>query len=69
MAVTKIKEPVPYNALDIKECTNVIHKAFGEGIVTKIDKAQKHIHVTFAIGEKTFIFSDAFKQGFFKKKD
>lgn len=35
---------------------------------TKIDKAQKHIRVKFAAGEKTFIFPDAFKQGFLKTK-
>lgn len=46
----------------------VLHKAFGEGTVTKIDKAQKHIRVTFGIGEKTFIFPDAFKQGFLRMK-
>lgn len=48
--------------------SDVLHKAFGEGAVTKIDKAQKHIRVTFGIGEKTFIFPDAFKQGFLKMK-
>ncbi len=44
----------------------VMHKAFGTGTVTWIDKAQKHIRVTFSAGEKTFIFPDAFKQGFLK---
>lgn len=44
----------------------VTHKAFGAGTVTWIDKAQKHIRVTFSAGEKTFIFPDAFKQGFLK---
>ncbi len=44
----------------------VVHKTFGEGTVTWIDKAQKHIRVTFSAGEKTFIFPDAFKQGFLK---
>ena len=44
----------------------VTHKAFGAGTVTWIDKAQKHIRVTFNVGEKTFIFPDAFKQGFLK---
>lgn len=44
----------------------VTHKAFGVGTVTWIDKAQKHIRVTFSAGEKTFIFPDAFKQGFLK---
>ncbi len=46
--------------------TAVTHKAFGTGTVTWIDKAQKHIRVTFNAGEKTFIFPDAFKQGFLK---
>lgn len=51
-----------------KDGSIVLHKAFGEGTVTKIDKTQKHIRVTFGIGEKTFIFPDAFKQGFLKMK-
>jgi molybdopterin-guanine dinucleotide biosynthesis protein len=46
--------------------TAVTHKSFGAGTVTWIDKAQKHIRVTFSAGEKTFIFPDAFKQGFLK---
>jgi len=46
--------------------TEVSHKAFGAGKVTWIDKAGKHIRVTFTAGEKTFIFPDAFKQGFLK---
>lgn len=67
--------PVPQTAKveefvapDICQGSVVLHRAFGEGTVTKIDKAQKHIRVTFAIGEKTFIFPDAFKQGFLKTK-
>ena len=59
------ENPVP----DVADGSKVVHKSFGEGTVTKIDKAQKHIRVTFAIGEKTFIFPDAFKQGFLKMKD
>ena len=55
-------------APDVKDGSVVIHKTFGEGTVTKIDKAQKHIRVTFAVGEKTFIFPDAFKMGFLKMK-
>ena len=55
-------------APDVKDGSIVLHKAFGEGTVTKIDKAQKHIRVTFGVGEKTFIFPDAFKQGFLKMK-
>lgn len=44
----------------------VTHKTFGTGEVTWIDKAGKHIRVEFSAGEKTFIFPDAFKQGFLK---
>lgn len=67
--VSKVaEEPAPYNAPDVKDGSIVIHKAFGEGTVTKLDKAQKHIRVKFAAGEKTFIFPDAFKQGFLKNK-
>ena len=54
---------------DVKDGSIVLHRRqLGEGAVTKIDKAQKHIRVTFGIGEKTFIFPDAFKQGFLKMK-
>ena len=51
---------------EISEGDAVKHKSFGDGTVTKIDKAGKHIRVKFAAGEKTFIFPDAFKQGFLK---
>lgn len=56
-------------APDVQDGSVVLHKTFGEGTVTKIDKAQKHIRVTFAVGEKTFIFPDAFKMGFLKMKE
>lgn len=46
--------------------TAVTHKAFGVGTVTRIDKVQKHVRVTFSTGEKAFIFPDAFKQRFLK---
>jgi len=51
---------------DISEGDAVKHKSFGDGIVTKFDKAGKHIRVKFAAGEKLFIFPDAFKQGYLK---
>ena len=51
---------------EISEGDAVKHKSFGDGTVTKLDKAGKHIRVKFAAGEKTFIFPDAFKQGFLK---
>ena len=45
-----------------------------QGIVVAVgpgkrDKAGKHIRVEFSAGEKTFIFPDAFKQGFLKPKE
>ena len=48
----------------IAEGSKVMHKSFGEGTVTKLDKAGKHLRVQFAAGEKTFIFPDAFINGF-----
>jgi len=51
---------------EISEGDAVKHKSFGDGIVTKIDKAGKHIRVKFAVGEKLFLFPDAFKQGYLK---
>ena len=44
----------------------VQHKSFGEGQIVKVDKAQKHILVKFKVGEKTFMFPDAFQKGFLK---
>ncbi len=55
--------------IDFSEVTvgaSVTHKAFGDGTVAWIDKAQKFIRVKFLGGEKTFKFPDAFKQGFLK---
>lgn len=54
---------------DVTEGMLVVRKSFGEGGVTRIEKAQKHIRVTFAIGEKTFVFPDAFRIGFIKMKE
>ena len=51
---------------EISEGDAVKHKSFGDGTVTKLDKAGKHIRVKFAAGEKTFIFPDVFMQGFLK---
>ena len=71
-AVSAAAEPAAkqkgFVAPNVKDGSIVLHKAFGEGMVTRIDKAQKHIRVNFGIGEKTFIFPDAFKQGFLKMK-
>ena len=63
-ATTVKVETVDYSMVEVG--AEVTHKAFGTGKVTWIDKAGKHIRVEFAAGEKTFIFPDAFKQGFLK---
>ena len=44
--------------------STVVHKKFGKGTVMKIDKNEKFIHVKFTVGEKKFIFPDAFLMGF-----
>ena len=51
----------------LKELTvgsNVRHKKFGEGQVTKISMNDKSIHVMFSIGEKRFVYPDAFHMEF-----
>ncbi|MBQ5663958.1 MAG: restriction endonuclease, partial [Bacteroidaceae bacterium] len=48
--------------------STVLHKKFGKGTVVKIDKNEKFIHVKFALGEKKFIFPDAFLMGFLEVK-
>ena len=47
-------------ALDVN--SRVLHPKFGTGIV--VGKTDKFIHVKFALGEKKFVFPDAFLQGF-----
>ena len=44
--------------------STVIHKKFGKGTVVKINKNEKFIHVKFTLGEKKFVFPDAFLMGF-----
>lgn len=42
----------------------VFHKKFGTGTVVKINNNEKFIHIKFTLGEKKFIFPDAFYRGF-----
>ena len=42
----------------------VHHKKFGKGTVVKIDKNAKFIHIKFTLGEKKFVYPDAFLMGF-----
>ena len=44
--------------------STVVHKKFGKGTVVKINKNEKFIHVKFTLGEKKFVFPDAFLMGF-----
>ena len=60
-----VKLPILAN---VKKGSSVIHKSFGKGTIVKIDEIQKHICVSFAVGEKTFII-DAFDKGFLKLVD
>ena len=46
----------------------VLHKKFGKGTVVKINKNEKFIHVKFTLGEKKFIFPDAFLMGFLESR-
>lgn len=50
----------------VKVGTEVKHKKFGMGKIVKMDKAEKYVYVQFAVGEKKFVFPDAFVQGFLK---
>lgn len=61
--VEKAKEPEYEMDLSaVKVGATVSHKKFGEGVVAKLD--DKHIYVEFKVGQKNFVFPDAFKQGF-----
>lgn len=62
------KEEPKLDLSGVVKGATVIHKSFGSGTVTSLDKVKKHIRVKFNVGEKTFIFPDAFKNGFLKAK-
>ena len=69
MAVAPSQEPQTMHDLEAKletigiDCP-VIHKKFGKGTVVKVNKNEKFIHIKFTLGEKKFIFPDAFLMGF-----
>ena len=42
----------------------VHHKKFGKGTIVKLNKNEKFIHIKFALGEKKFVYPDAFLMGF-----
>ena len=72
-AIEKSDSPAVGNSTEtvfsyVSAGTKVYHKTFGEGQVSSLDKAKKHIRVRFAAGEKLFIFPDAFINGFLTLK-
>ena len=52
--------------------TAVLHRAFGEGVVLRIEESatgNRYIHVRFGSNEKSFGFPGAFEDGFLKLKE
>lgn len=47
----------------------VTHKKFVEGIVTWMDNAKKYVRVKFSVGEKNFVFPNAFLLKFLELKN
>ncbi len=60
------KEKPQLDLSGVAEGTTIFHKFFGADAVTNLDKKQKHIRVKFAVGDKTFIFPDSFKNEFLR---
>ena len=59
---SEIKKQLKKLAID----STVVHKKFGKGTIVKINKNEKFIYVRFSLGEKKFIFPDAFLMKFLK---
>ncbi len=57
-----------YTPPNVKVGDDVNHKKFGKGAVVALDPVAKYIRVQFSEGEKSFIFPDAFKNGFLSIK-
>ena len=56
---------------DIKEQLDALtvdsivhHKKFGKGTIVKLNKNEKFIYIKFTLGEKKFVYPDAFLMGF-----
>ncbi len=65
----KKTEDPKYDVPMITNGMKVISGALGEGTITNIDKNVKYFRVTFAAGEKPFVFPDAFVRGWLKFKN
>lgn len=71
-----VKQPIPtlqpaQTEADIKEQLDaltvdsiVYHKKFGKGTVVKLNKNEKFIYIKFTLGEKKFVYPDAFLMRF-----
>ena len=46
----------------------VFHKKFGKGTVVKLNSNDRYIYIKFSLGEKKFVFPDAFVMGFLEVK-
>ena len=69
-AKPKAEEPQApaFDYAKVQEGIVVVHKAFGEGKISWIDKARKYIRVQFSVGEKMFTMETVFTQGFLSLK-
>lgn len=63
---SKTKHDIETKLETIGVDSTVVHKKFGKGTVVKINKNEKFIHIKITLGEKKFIFPDAFLMGFLK---
>ncbi|MCL2504067.1 MAG: GIY-YIG nuclease family protein [Coriobacteriia bacterium] len=61
-----VEKKISVDLSSINEGTSVKHKSFGEGTITKMEDGS--IFVTFDIGEKRFMFPNAFEDGFLFQK-
>ena len=55
------KQTAAHDTTDYSRITvgaKVVHKKFGNGTITKIDRKRTRIHVTFANGDKTFVIEE-----------
>lgn len=63
------KQPIDIDCDRIMVGNEVLHHIFGSGKITQIDKEKHHIRVKFEMGEKLFLFPDAFKMEYLKTKE
>lgn len=58
-----VKPKITFDQSKVFVGAKVRHKVFGDGTITQFDDG-KHISVQFSVGEKAFIYPDAFNMGF-----